>query len=416
MVTAHEFCIFTKVTTHRTTGLKANWKQFTLLVLVNAFVGGMVGMERTLLPEIAQQDFQISAYSAMLSFIVVFGTVKAISNYFAGSLANRMGRKRLLILGWLVGIPIPFLLMYAPSWNWILFANVLLGINQGLAWSTTVVMKIDLVGEKQRGLAMGLNEFAGYLSVAIVAYLSTVIAQSYGLRPYPFIIGVVLSIGGLILSWGLVKDTQHMVQTEAVNHPQPRLKNIFKETTWKDPILGTVTQAGLVNNLNDGMVWGIFPLILSNQGFSLEMIGIITGIYPAVWGITQIGTGALGDYWSKKGLLFWGMLLQGLALFGLIVANQVLHFILLSACLGLGTALVYPTFLSKIAQHTHPLDRAKSIGTFRLWRDLGYAIGALLTGILADWFNLTTAIVFIGGLTVVSALVIWMRMPRDLSS
>jgi MFS family permease len=276
-------------------------------------------------------------------------------------------------------------------------------------------MKIDLVGEKQRGLAMGLNEFAGYLAVAIVAYLSTVIAQNYGLRPFPFIIGVVLSIGGLILSWGLVKDTQHMVQIEAVNHPQPRLMNIFKETTWKDPILGTVTQAGLVNNLNDGMVWGIFPLLLANQGFSLEMIGIITGIYPAVWGITQIGTGALGDYWSKKGLLFWGMLLQGLALFGLIIANQVLHFMLLSACLGLGTALVYPTFLSKIAQHTHPLDRAKSIGTFRLWRDLGYAIGALLTGILADWFNVTTAIAFIGGLTLVSALVIWMRMPRHLS-
>lgn len=404
------------MTTHTPTGLKANWKQFSLLVLVNAFVGGMVGMERTLLPEIAQHDFQISANSAMLSFIVVFGTVKAISNYFAGSLANRMGRKRLLILGWLVGIPIPFLLMYAPSWNWILFANVLLGINQGLAWSSTVVMKIDLVGEKQRGLAMGLNEFAGYLAVAVVAYLSTVIAQTYGLRPFPFIIGIVLSIGGLILSWGLVKDTQHMVQIEAVNHPQPRLMNIFKETTWKDPILGTVTQAGLVNNLNDGMVWGIFPLLLANQGFSLEMIGIITGIYPAVWGITQIGTGALGDYWSKKGLLFWGMLLQGLALFGLIIANQVLHFMLLSACLGLGTALVYPTFLSKIAQHTHPLDRAKSIGIFRLWRDGGYAIGALLTGILADWFNIQTAVAFIGGLTLISALVIWIRMPRRQSA
>ncbi|MFN4950296.1 MAG: MFS transporter, partial [Flavobacteriales bacterium] len=411
MVTAREFGIFTEVTTHKTTGLKANWKQFTLLVIINAFVGGMVGMERTLLPEIAQHDFQISAYSAMLSFIVVFGTVKALSNYLTGSLANRMGRKRLLILGWLVGIPIPFLLMYGPTWNWILVANVLLGINQGLAWSSTVVMKIDLVDEKQRGLAMGLNEFAGYLSVAVLAYLSTVIAQAYGLRPFPFIIGIVLSIGGIILSWVFVKDTQHMVQTEAVNHPQPRLTNIFRETTWTHRILGTVTQAGLVNNLNDGMVWGIFPLLLANQGFSLEMIGIITGIYPAVWGISQIGTGALGDYWSKKALLFWGMLVQGLTLFGLLIANNTLHFMLLSACLGLGTALVYPTFLSKIAQHTHPLDRAKSIGTFRLWRDLGYAFGALLTGILADWFNLHIAIAFIGGLTVLSAGIIAVRMP-----
>jgi MFS family permease len=414
MVTAHEFCIFTEVTTHRTTGLKANWKQFTLLVLVNAFVGGMVGMERTLLPEIAVQTFHLAAQSAILSFILVFGLTKAFSNYFAGALAQRVGRKNLLVIGWLFGIPVPFLLMFAPSWEWIIAANVLLGINQGLAWSSTVVMKIDLAGEKQRGLAMGLNEFAGYLAVGAVAFFSGYIAEQYGLRPYPFYLGIGMACIGLLLSVLFVKDTQTQVALAAKESVIKRLHNPFWETTWKHRVLGTVTQAGLINNLNDGMLWGILPVILSSKGFTLTQIASIIAIYPIVWGISQLGTGILADKLPKKQLLFWGMFGQGIAIIGLIFATDFLEFIGISIILGLGTAMVYPTFLASIADHTHPLDRAKSIGVFRLWRDGGYALGAILTGILADWFNIQTAIAFIGGLTLISALVIWMRMPRNL--
>jgi MFS family permease len=413
MVTAHEFCIFTEVTTHRTTGLKANWKQFTLLVLVNAFVGGMVGMERTLLPEIAVQTFHLAAQSAILSFILVFGLTKAFSNYFAGALAQRVGRKNLLVIGWLFGIPVPFLLMFAPSWEWIIAANVLLGINQGLAWSSTVVMKIDLAGEKQRGLAMGLNEFAGYLAVGAVAFFSGYIAEQYGLRPYPFYLGIGMACIGLLLSVLFVKDTQTQVALAAKESVIKRLHNPFWETTWKHRVLGTVTQAGLINNLNDGMLWGILPVILSSKGFTLTQIASIIAIYPIVWGISQLGTGILADKLPKKQLLFWGMFGQGIAIIGLIFATDFLEFIGISIILGLGTAMVYPTFLASIADHTHPLDRAKSIGVFRLWRDGGYALGAILTGILADWFNIQTAIAFIGGLTLISALVIWMRMPRN---
>jgi MFS family permease len=414
MVTAHEFCIFTEVTTHRTTGLKANWKQFTLLVLVNAFVGGMVGMERTLLPEIAVQTFHLAAQSAILSFILVFGLTKAFSNYFAGALAQRVGRKNLLVIGWLFGIPVPFLLMFAPSWEWIIAANVLLGINQGLAWSSTVVMKIDLAGEKQRGLAMGLNEFAGYLAVGAVAFFSGYIAEQYGLRPYPFYLGIGMACIGLLLSVLFVKDTQTQVALAAKESVIKRLHNPFWETTWKHRVLGTVTQAGLINNLNDGMLWGILPVILSSKGFTLTQIASIIAIYPIVWGISQLGTGILADKLPKKQLLFWGMFGQGIAIIGLIFATDFLEFIGISIILGLGTAMVYPTFLASIADHTHPVDRAKSIGVFRLWRDGGYALGAILTGILADWFNIQTAIAFIGGLTLISALVIWMRMPRNL--
>ena len=394
-------------------GLKANWKQFTLLVIVNAFVGGMVGLERSILPELAVQTFHLAAQSAILSFTVVFGLTKAFSNYFAGAFAQAVGRKNLLVIGWLFGIPVPFLLLYAPSWGWIIAANVLLGINQGLAWSSTVVMKIDLAGEKQRGLAMGLNEFAGYLSVGAVAFFSGYIAQHYGLRPYPFYLGIGMACIGLLLSVLFVRDTHKQVTLAAKESHITQLKNPFWETTWKHHVLGTVTQAGLINNLNDGMLWGILPVILSAKGFTLTQIASIVAVYPIVWGISQLGTGILADKFSKKQLLFWGMFGQGLAIIGLMFATDFLEFIGISIVLGLGTAMVYPTFLASIADHTHPLDRAKSIGIFRLWRDGGYAIGALLTGILTDWFNIQTAIAFIGGLTLISALVIWMRMPRN---
>ncbi len=391
-------------------GLKENWKQFTLLVLINAFVGGMVGLERSILPRIADVEFRIAAKTAILSFIIVFGIVKAITNYFTGALANKFGRKKLLVAGWLIAIPIPFILMYAPSWDWIIAANVLLGINQGLTWSSTVVMKIDLVGEKQRGFAMGLNEFAGYLALALIAFLTGWIASEYGIRPYPFYVGIGLVFLGLIGSIFFIKDTKQHVAKETTTNTIPRLKNIFWDTTWKNKNLGSVTQAGLINNLNDGMAWGIFPILLATKGFSIGEIGIITAIYPAVWGIGQLFTGKMADKFCKKDMLYIGMILQAIALIIFIWADTMGHFIVLSSVLGWGTAMVYPTFLATVAENTNPQDRAKSIGIFRLWRDLGYAIGAILTGIIADLININVAIAFIGFLTFLSALIIRYRM------
>jgi len=391
-------------------GLKENWKQFTLLIIVNAFVGGMVGLERSILPQIAESEFHIAAKTAILSFIVVFGITKAITNYYTGALANKIGRKNLLVVGWLFAIPVPFILIYAPNWNWVIAANILLGINQGLTWSSTVVMKIDLVGEKQRGFAMGLNEFAGYLSVAIVAFLTGWVAGQYGLRPYPFYIGIVLSFLGLIVSFLFIKDTQHHVAKETTSSSVSLLKHVFWDTTWKHKNLGSVTQAGLINNLNDGMVWGIFPIILFQKNFSLEYIAIITATYPAVWGLGQLITGKMADYICKKDMLFIGMFLQGLALLMMPWAETMIHFMMISIVLGWGTAMVYPTFLATIAENTNPIDRPKSLGVFRLWRDMGYAVGAILTGLIADRFGVNSSIIVIGLLTVGSAIIIQVRM------
>jgi len=391
-------------------GLKENWKQFTLLVIINAFVGGMVGLERSILPRIAEVEFHIAAKTAILSFIIVFGIVKAITNYYTGTLANKFGRKKLLVAGWIIGIPIPFILMFAPSWSWIIAANLLLGINQGLTWSSTVVMKIDLVGEKQRGFAMGLNEFAGYISVAIVAFLTGWIASEYGIRPYPFYLGIGLVVLGLFGSLFFIKDTNHHVAKETTTNTIPRLKNIFWDTTWKNKNLGSVTQAGLINNLNDGMAWGIFPILLASKGFTIGEIGIVTAIYPAVWGIGQLFTGKMADKFCKKDMLDTGMLLQAIAVVVLVWANTLFHFVVLSSILGWGTAMVYPTFLATVAENTNPQDRAKSIGIFRLWRDLGYAIGAILTGIIADLISINAAILFIGLLTFASTFIIYYRM------
>lgn len=397
-------------------GLKENWKQFTLLVIINAFVGGMVGLERSILPEIAEKEFQMAATSAILSFIVVFGIVKAISNYYAGALANKFGRKNLLILGWVFAIPIPFILMYAPNWNWIIGANVLLGVNQGLAWSSTVVMKIDLVGEKQRGFAMGLNEFAGYLAVAIVAFLTGWIAGEYGLRPYPFYLGILLMVLGLVMSIFLIEDTRGHAKKEEGSNTISLLKNVFWDTTWKHRNLGSVTQAGLINNLNDGMAWGLFPILLAAKGFNLEQIGIVVAVYPAVWGMGQLFTGKMADKFSKKDMLFYGMLLQAIVLIILVWAESMWHFVVLMSLLGWGTAMVYPTFLATIADNTHPRDRPKSIGIFRLWRDLGYAVGAILTGIISDLISIEAAIFIVGLITLVSAGVILFRMKSSRSN
>ena len=394
-------------------GLKENAFQFWLLVLVNAFVGGMVGLERSILPEIAAAELGIASKTAILSFIIAFGITKAITNYFTGRFANRIGRKNLLVIGWLFALPIPSLLILANSWEVIIFANVLLGINQGLAWSSTVVMKIDLVGEKERGFAMGLNEFSGYLAVGIFTFLTAWIADNYGLRPYPFYLGFVLAILGLLFSIFLVKDTRHHVQLELKNTQSERqAKNVFWHTTFHHPNLSTTTQAGLINNLNDGMIWGLLPILLFQQHFDKEAIGIIAAVYPAVWGIGQLLTGSMADKYSNKKILFWGMLLQGIAILGLNYVIDFAAYIGLCVALGLGTALVYPTFLVVIANNTTPLQRPETIGVFRLWRDMGYAIGALLSGIIADLYGVSAAILAIGGLTILSATVILRRMEE----
>lgn len=394
-------------------GLSQNWKQFLLLVIVNIFVGGMVGLERTILPQLAEEKFALTVKTAILSFIVVFGVSKAITNYFTGVLADRFGRKNLLILGWLIALPIPFILIYASNWSWIVFANLLLGINQGLTWSSTVVMKIDLVGEKDRGLAMGLNESAGYLAVGGVAFFTGWVASTYGLIPYPFYIGIVLSVLGLVFSVFFIKDTKHHVAKESVTSDKKLLKRVFWETTWANKNLGSISQAGMVNNLNDGMVWGLFPILLAGLNFDLKQIGIIVSVYPAVWGLGQLFTGKLADLLPKRALLFWGMLLQGLSLILMAVTIEFHHFIVLSALLGIGTAMVYPTFLVGIAAYTNPVQRAESIGVFRLWRDMGYAIGAVLTGIIADLLGINYSMFIIAIMTLISALIIRFRMDPD---
>ena len=391
-------------------GLRQNWQQFSLLVLINALVGGMIGLERSIFPRLAHEVFAIQSEQAIFSFIIVFGITKALFNYLAGHFSNQLGRKNVLIMGWLIAIPIPFIFMWAPSWSWIIGANVLLGINQGLAWSSTVTMKIDLVGNQNRGLAMGINEFAGYVSVGCVAFLTGWLADQYGLRPYPFYMGVIFVFLGLLLTVFFVKDTGGYLELAAEESLQPRLLSVLWETTWRHPNLGAVTQAGLMNNLNDGMIWGLFPMLLYAKGFSLVDIGIITAIYPVVWGVAQLFTGRLADVICSKVLLEWGMLVQGFTLMGFVYAANFTQFVILSVFLGLGTAIVYPTFLTAISANTHPIDRAKSLGVFRFWRDLGYAIGALMTGVLVNYFGYEMGIWVIALLTVTSAIIVWRRM------
>lgn len=381
-----------------------------MLVIVNVFVGGMVGLERTILPQLAEEKFGLKVKTAILSFIIIFGVSKAITNYFTGALADKLGRKNLLILGWIIAIPIPFILIHAPNWSWVIFANLLLGINQGLTWSSTVVMKIDLVGEKDRGLAMGLNEAAGYIAVGGVAFFTGWIASNYGLIPYPFYIGILISVLGLFFSIFFIKDTKHHVAMESKASEKDLLQQVFWETTWRNNNLGSISQAGMVNNLNDGMVWGLFPILLAGLDFDLKQIGLIVSVYPAVWGLGQLFTGKLADILPKRGLLFWGMLLQAIALLLMTITVDFNQFIILSALLGIGTAMVYPTFLAGIAAHTNPVQRAESIGVFRLWRDLGYALGAILTGIVADLFGINYSVGIIAIITLVSALIIRFRM------
>lgn len=398
--------------THIKLGLKENWQQFTLLVIVNAFVGGMVGLERTILPELAAEKFGIASKTAILSFITAFGITKAAANFFMGKLANRFGRRNLLLAGWIFALPIPFILIYAQNWEQIVLANILLGLSQGLSWSSTVIMKIDLAGEKDRGLAMGFNEFAGYAAVGLIAFVSGYIAHRFGITPYPFYIGIFLSVTGLLLTLFWIRDTaSHVVQESRGSDMKP-LKHVFLDTSFRNRTLSSITQAGLVNNLNDGMIWGLLPLLLLSLQYHSGQAGIITAVYPTVWGIGQLFTGKMADKYSQKAMLFGGMLLQGLAILLLPFVHEFWLLIALAAILGIGTALVYPTFLTAIARITTPAQRAESIGSFRLWRDLGYAAGAIISGIVADAFGISAAIIFIGVLTIVSSLIIQFRMPR----
>jgi len=391
-------------------GLKENWKQFTLLVIINAFVGGMVGLERSVLPELAHEKFGVNGHYAVLSFIIAFGFIKAISNYIAGKFATALSRKRLLVAGWAFGLPVPFLLIFASSWNMVILANIFLGINQGLAWSSTVLMKIDLVGEKDRGFAMGLNEFAGYLAVSVMAFVSGWVATEYGLHPYPFYIGIFLAIGGFLLSWLFVNDTTKNAHTEKNQSHTVPLKKIFSDTSWRHRNLGSITQAGFVNNLNDALAWGIIPIWMSQNGFSIYQISLVAAVYPAFWGIGQLFAGKLADKFCKKDILTYGMLLQALALFLFPFMFNLAALLLLASLLGIGTALVYPTFLAGIAENTTVKDRPESIGIFRFWRDSGYVAGGLIAAMAATWFGLTFSIELIAILTLISSIVLAVRM------
>lgn len=404
-----------------TLGIRANLAQFSLLVAVNAFVGAMVGMERSILSPIAEQEFGLEAKVAILSFIVVFGVSKALTNYVAGRLSDAVGRRRVLIGGWLVAAPVPFLLMWAPSWGWVLFANLLLGISQGFTWSTTVVMKIDLAGPKNRGLAMGLNEFAGYFAVAGSALVTGYVAARWGLRPEPFYLGVTYVALGLGLSALLVRETHHHVKHEAKlagDLPPggaPTQREVFWRTTLTDRDLSSVTQAGLVNNLNDGMAWGLFPLIFTAAGLGLAEIGWLAALYPAAWGASQLVTGALSDRVGRKWLIAGGMFVQALGIAAVAAGSAVSAFVVGQVLLGLGTAMVYPTLLAAIGDVAHPSWRASSVGVYRLWRDLGYAIGALLAGLVADAFGVNAAVWLVGGLTLASGVVVAVRMRETLA-
>lgn len=401
-------------------GLRENVAQFTLLVVVNAFVGAMVGIERSILPLLAEREFQLVARTAILSFIVVFGLTKAITNYIAGRFSDRLGRRQILIAGWLVAVPVPFLLMWAPSWSWVLVANGFLGISQGLTWSTTVIMKIDLVGPSRRGLAMGLNEFAGYAALAGAAWATGWIAAREGLRPEPFYLGVVFVAVGLALSLFLVQETQSHVALESRLHSDANhggtSRGVFWNTTIGDRNLSSISQAGLVNNLNDGMAWGLFPLLFAAANMSLERTATLAAIYPATWSLFQLGTGALSDRIGRKWLIAAGMWTQAA---GIAITSRVNTFAWFAAgavLLGVGTAMVYPTLLAGIGDVAAPAWRASAIGVYRFWRDLGYAVGAVIAGMTADLLGLSGALWIVATLTLISGLIVAYRMQETLAA
>jgi MFS family permease len=403
-------------------GLRQNAAQFTLLVVVNALVGGMLGQERTVVPLLGEQEFGVQAHTAGLAFIVAFGLAKAAANYVAGTLSDRYGRKPVLVWGWLVALPVPLLLIWAPSWGWVIAANVLLGVSQGLTWSTTVVMKIDLVGSERRGLAMGLNEAAGYAAVAATAMATGFLAEAYGLRPAPFLLGLAFAVVGLSLSSLAVRETRGHAHLEARSHvaradgrhdhlhDELSSGQVFVQTSFREPALSSASQAGLVNNLNDGLAWGLFPVLFAATGMSVARIGILAALYPAVWGVGQLFTGALSDRWGRKWLIVTGMGVQAVGLGVVAMGDSFQAWAVAAALLGAGTAMVYPTLLASIGDVAHPVWRARSVGVYRLWRDGGFAVGAILSGVIADAFGVRPAIWVVAALTAASGLVVALRM------
>lgn len=394
-------------------GLKENWPQFSLLILINAFVGGMVGIERTVVPLIGSQEFGIASTTLVVSFIISFGVVKAFANLVSGHLADTWGRKRVLVLGWIAGLPVPFMIIGAPDWGWIIAANALLGVSQGFAWSMTVIMKVDLAGPKSRGLAVGLNEFAGYFALGLTALATGYLAARYGLRPAPIYLGAVYAVAGLALSVLLVRDTRTHVALEtkgATASASLSFGEVFALTSFKDRNLFAASQAGLVNNLNDGMSWGIFPLFYAAFGLGIERIGILKSLYPVTWGLLQVATGPLSDRWGRKGLIVAGMWVQAAGLLLTAATREFGWWILGSVLLGLGTAMVYPSLIAAVSDASHPTWRARSLSVYRFWRDLGYALGALMAGLIADQFGFAAAIAAIGALTFLSGAVVALLM------
>jgi MFS family permease len=413
-------------------GLRQNLGQFVILIVVNAFVGSMVGLEQTVVPLIGKDVFGIQSNVIILSFIASFGLVKALLNLYAGALAERWGRKRVLIVGWLFGIPVPFILLFAPDWNWIIFANVLLGVNQGLAWSMTVNMKIDLVGKEKRGLALGLNEFAGYLSVAVVGFATGYLASVYGLKPFPFYIGIAFAVLGTLLSWIVVRDTKQFILLETKSHDDDgnnnpnhkesgrltksnsqrelSFKQVFTLTSWQNRTLLSVSQAGLVNNLVFGVSWGLFTLYFASFSLNVNDIGFLKALHPAVWGILQLGTGALSDKVGRKSLIYTGMIVQAAGIWIVLFANSMLGWIIGMSLLGVGTAFVYPTLLAAISDVAHPKWRATSLGVYRFWRDLGFVFGAIGIGFLADLFGASLAINSVAWIALVSGVFVFVFM------
>lgn len=399
-------------------GLRQNLAQFMLLVAVNALVGGTLGQERTVLPLLASQTFHLDLYTSALTYILAFGLSKAAMNYFAGTLSDRYGRKPVLITGWLVAIPVPLMLIYGPSWEWIVAANVFLGVSQGLTWSTAVIMKMDLTGPKQRGLAMGLNEAAGYLGVAFTALATGYIASAYGLRPGPFLLGAAYIALGLGISVLTIRETHHHAKMEASQHVSAHRSadsglttgQVFTLTSFKDRSLSAASQAGLVNNLNDGLAWGLFPVLFVTSGLNLNQVGILAAVYPAVWGAGQLFTGAASDRWGRKWFIVAGMIVQAAGLAIVAASHSFGAWLIAAVLLGFGTAMVYPALLAAIGDVAHPTWRARSVGIYRLWRDGGFAVGALLSGLLADLYGIPAAIATVAALTATSGLVVAVRM------
>ena len=392
-------------------GLRANWRQFALLVLINAFVGGVVGVERSTLAPLAQHDFRVASQTAILSFLISFGVVKAMSNLAAGWLADRVGRRRVLLAGWVAAIPVAPLIILAPSWAWVVAANLLLGVNQGLAWSMTVNMKIDLVGPKRRGFALGLNEASGYVAVSVAAAAAGFLAASYGLRPTPFVFAEALAVTGLALSLLTQETARHVELESAGRAPTKALRDLVFEVSFRDRTMSSACQAGMVNNVNDGMAWAMLPLFFAARGLDLRQIAVLAAIYPAVWGLGQLGTGWLSDRIGRKVLIVAGMLLQAVAIAAFVLLNGYSWWLLAAVLLGAGTAMVYPTLLAAIGDVATPADRATSVGVYRTWRDSGYAVGAVVAGVLADAAGFPTAIAAVATLTAISGLIVWIRMP-----